>query len=1087
MSYTNFLSDWEKTAILQHMQSTATIVTSSAGSGKTFTLVKEYLVLALTGRQSFNHILAITFTNKAANEMKTRIISYTRELAAGEDTDMGRQLMIATGLSSQQLSERAQVLLRKILHEYYDFSVMTIDSFIIRIVRAFSLDMGLPHQYDIDMSRSTLLRAASDRVLDRFATAGNEALSALLVEFAAHKIHAGKSWDITKDVYSAARELFSENAEPYLEQLATFTPEQLREILSFHRANAEKNAHMIRKCARIVVDHIDSLGLSQDDFANKSRGIVGILHSIAQEHTLSEKLLEKIIRLRTLDLTDYCRKGSVEHARCLAAAPRIARRIDVFMGYAETAYKAYQSSRAVLAFGYTLGVLRSIEIGIQEYSREHKLIPISEFNKKVHDLVRNEAVPFIYWRAGDTFTSYLIDEFQDTSGRQWDNIWPLLDETLAASDDNRTVLCVGDTKQAIYRWRGGNADIMRHGIEMQIKASGKSVSKKSLTANYRSYEEIVLFNNHYFSFLRSYLKDHAFIGDELDVECSEQVPHKGPGGSITVDIYEKNTEDTAQKIIAYIAALSGCAYKDHAILVRSKNEGTRIARALFDAGIPVVSPDSLRIDNNPAVQFILAMLRVMADHSDDIARITALRCHAELFNAGNDAMTMLMRADPVTLQEYCNAYIPREFHRLFCDEEQSRNDLWGNTTPTSLSLSVYDTVEHLLASFQLSHTHDGNSAGYLQVFTDCVLSFAARHNGSVTDFLEWWDTLAEESPPSLSLPESLDAVRIMTVHASKGLEFPSVIIPLNSGWIFTLKKGQHPSSVWATTDQFPVNDTVDPNAIPYYLEYNNDSDNSYFADDFRREARRTAIDMYNILYVAFTRARTRLHVLCETETLKDGTLQPTAAGITAQAFNDCIVSVKNTAIPNNKPHTTIPINTTPYTSYEWRTSICIARRAQRLWPGDQRLEKIQFGIAVHEVLSHISDRVSANEACAAVVRDGFIPFTEALRLEQAVNAALHALIGTTPLLECISARGTLKEKSMLTESGSIRPDCVAVFADRIVVIDYKTGMPSTAHATQLREYCAVAAQLHALTIEAYLLYIGEGGVTTVEKLGKDNS
>lgn len=1070
------------------MQTTATIVTSSAGSGKTFTLVKEYLVLALTRRQSFKHILAITFTNKAANEMKSRIISYTRDLATGQDTDMGRQLMTATGLSSQQLRERAQSLLTRILHEYYDFSVMTIDSFIIRIVRAFALDMGLPHRYDIDMSRSALLRAASDRILDRFATAGNEAISSLLMEFASHKIHEGKSWDITNDLYNAAHELFSENAEPYLEQLARFSPKQLQEVISFHRAFAEKSMRTIRKCAQIALDYIATLGLAQDDFANKSRGIVGMLQIIAHDHTDSEKLLEKIVRLRELDPDEYCRKGGSSFSHCCTAAPRIARRISKFMEYAHNAYIAYQSSRAVLAFGYTLGVLRSIEVGIQEYSREHKLIPISEFNKKVHDLVRNEAVPFIYWRAGDTFTSYLIDEFQDTSGRQWDNIWPLIDETLAASDDDRTVLCVGDTKQAIYRWRGGNAEIMRNGIETQIKATGKSVSKINLTTNYRSHDEIVMFNNGYFAFLRNYLKDQGCIEHELDAEHIDQLPHKGPGGSITIDIYEKNTEDTAQKIIAHITAHPQYTYGEHAILVRSKKEGSRIARALFDAGIPVVSPDSLRIDNNPAIQFVLSMLRVMANPNDDIARLTALRCHALLFESGNEAITMLMSTDPVYLQEYCTMYVPREFHTLLSKEDPPHHDLWGHTSHRSPSLSIYDIVEHLLATFRISHTQKGNAAGYLQVFTDCVLSFAARHNGNITDFLEWWDALAEENPPSLSLPETLDAIRIMTVHASKGLEFPSVIIPLNSGWVFTLKKGQNPTSVWATTDRFPDATNIHPNAIPYYLEYTTESDNTYFAEDFNREAHRTAIDMYNILYVAFTRARVRLHILCETELLKDGTLQPSAAGITALACNEGIVTTTSPTIPDvNESHTPPPTKTVPYNSYEWHTSICIANRAQRLWPGDQRLEKIQFGIAVHEVLSRMNSQHTLEEVCATVVRDGFIPHKNAARLVQAVHAALNAAIGDTTLLDCILTPDTIKEKAILTEAGVLRPDCVAVFASRIIVIDYKTGTPSAAHHTQIRGYSNVLASIYTVPIDAYLLYIGENGSVVVEKLGKDVS
>ena len=197
---------------------------------------------------------------------------------------------------------------------------------------------------------------------------------------------------------------------------------------------------------------------------------------------------------------------------------------------------------------------------------------------------------------------------------------------------------------------------------------------------------------------------------------------------------------------------------------------------------------------------------------------------------------------------------------------------------------------------------------------------------------------------------------------------------------------------------------------------------------------------------------------------------------------------RSPTIPDvNESHTPPPTKTVPYNSYEWHTSICIANRAQRLWPGDQRLEKIQFGIAVHEALSRIHTHVTPEEACTSVLRDGFITPTIFSRLEQAVHAALQASIGTTTLLECISAPGTLKEKSLLTQSGTIRPDCVALFATHIVVIDYKTGMPSAAHSTQLREYCSVVKQIHTIPVEAYLLYIGENGSVVVEKLGKDVS
>ena len=509
-----------------------TIYKSSAGSGKTFTLVKEYLALALNDAakppQSYKHILAVTFTNKAAAEMKERIIKALKELAEDDYSTIssGTRTMLAALKEHKKLNAvkkvddvtirmRSKNILTAILHNYSDFAIGTIDSFVQKVVRTFAFDLKIPMSFDIEMDDDKLLTQAIDLLL---AQIGNdEKLTKALIEFTESKTDEEKSWHIENDLKLFAKNLLTEEGSVYIDKLKNLTIDDFFGIKDSLTIELKKFEIFINSCGNEGLEIIKRGGVEHEKFAGGANGI-GKYFTYLFEIRI-DKLTPTATVQKNIDSENwYSGKASKDDKASIDA---IAGALKNIFTKATEYVEKYKSEYIVFSLInkniYSLAVLNEIEKLLNEYKAENNILHISEFNKMIAKIVMNEPIPFIYERLGEKYNNYLIDEFQDTSVLQFQNLLPLIDNSLATG---HFTMLVGDGKQAIYRWRGGEVEqfamlpeIFKHNnnelvLERQ-KALIRNHNPEVLKNNFRSKREVIEFNNSLFRFLGNTLNEKS--------------------------------------------------------------------------------------------------------------------------------------------------------------------------------------------------------------------------------------------------------------------------------------------------------------------------------------------------------------------------------------------------------------------------------------------------------------------------------------------------------------------------------------------------------------------------------------------------
>ena len=489
-----------------------TVYKSSAGSGKTFALVKEYLTIVLPSPEKFRHILAITFTNKAANEMKERIILSLKEIAGMNDNPNAKAvkyivpaLSELSGLSPQTLAVNAEKVLNSILHDYSDFAICTIDSFVHRVIRSFAFDLHLPLNFDVEMDTDELISKVVDILISRVGT--DDDLTRTLVNFTQSKTDDEKSWNIEYDLMEIAGYLIKENGQEYIEKLKSLN------LVDFYEIN-KQILEVVRGFEEKIVDYaihadeiIKSKGIPHDAFYHGKQGISVYFENLKNERF--DKLNPNSYVKDTIEKEKWYSGNSSpqDKSEIDEIKPDLVEIYNKIAAFIEEHYPRYVLLQEVRNNIYPLAVLNEIAKVLEEFKTENEIVLISEFNKRISKVVLNEPVPFIYERMGEKYQHFLIDEFQDTSVMQWQNLLPLIENSLAMDQFN---MVVGDGKQAIYRWRGGEVEQFA-GLPKIFKNPGdnfmvqrqqaleRNYSPKVLQHNFRSKKEIVEFNNDFFS------------------------------------------------------------------------------------------------------------------------------------------------------------------------------------------------------------------------------------------------------------------------------------------------------------------------------------------------------------------------------------------------------------------------------------------------------------------------------------------------------------------------------------------------------------------------------------------------------------
>ena len=1030
------------------------IYNASAGSGKTFTLVKAYLKILFKSSNpiAFKNILAITFTNKAAGEMKSRIIdslkSFSDEAILENPSPMFKQLCDELNINPNALHEKSTHILNAIIHNYAAFDISTIDGFTHKVIRTFAKDLKLPLNFEVELDVNSLLHEAVDRLISQ---AGfDKQLTKTLIEFAIEKADDDKSWDVSRDFNNISKLLVKENDIPFLQTLKDKTLDDFKAL----KKNVSKQIQIAQdkliSIGKDTLTFIDESGLQFNDFSSGSLP------------KYFEKLSEATFNLG-VDLvwqTKLIEGDTLYPKRVTSDIAAVIDSIQPELGTAfndsKTLIIELQFLKAIYKNLTPLSVLNEIQKELLEIKNEQNVMLISEFNSIISDEIKDQPTPFIYERIGEKFKHYFIDEFQDTSTMQWENIVSLLENSL--STVNGSVMLVGDAKQAIYRWRGGKAEQFIDLYNQTVNPFQTKPEIISLKSNFRSFKEIISFNNGLFNYLSNTIFSDATHQNLY--ENATQLIESDKNGYVELTFLDFETDDDKnlcysklvhEKIISCIN--EGFPLTDICILVRKKKEGIAIADYLTEQGLNIMSSETLLLNNSKKVQFINNTLRLLLQPTNQEIKVAVLLYITELCNITDK-------------HAFLKLHIGLEITDLFKSFENLGFKIEYNQL---LQLSLYDLIETLIREFKLIETSDA----YLQYYMDVALNFSQKQLADISSFIDYYDSKSDKL--SIVTPSGFEAIQIMTVHKSKGLEFPVVIFPFADLDIYRELSPQE----W-----FPINPEVFNGFSQTLLNYGKSFEN--FGHEGKsihnRHQSELELDNLNILYVALTRPIEQLYIISKRDINTKGVVNPkTYAGffISYLQQNDLwedqesIYSFgeRQKESESQKIESNLLEENTFISSPRESHNINVITKAGYLWDTTQE-KAIEKGNLIHHIMSLIKTEDDIDFVFTSFINNGTITNDQALILKQIVFDIVQH-----PKLKSFyqSENRIYNERDIISSNGNIhRLDRLVINANNeAVIIDYKSGQETKKHEYQLNDYESILMEMNFKVIKKILVYIND--------------
>ncbi|BDD03709.1 UvrD-helicase domain-containing protein [Aureibacter tunicatorum] len=1092
------------------------IYRSSAGSGKTYTLAKEYLGQALRSEYHFKHILAVTFTNKATQEMKERIVSFLHEISIGDPSvgaltdDLAEMLQI----SSQEVVERSAKVLTRILHNYSHFSVLTIDSFFQQVIRSFAKELGLQGGIAIELDQDQVLNEVIDRVIED--VNDNPNLAKWLRLFAEKKVEEGKSWDIKDAVKSFSYELFSEKFKSLEEQVTEMndTPDQVDEFLSTLQRTIREFEKKMSLFGTEAMDVLMDLGLTVDDFPYKKSSFANYFVKLknGEEFTPGARALAALDDLNKWKTksTPAGKASLIEDAFHQGANEALRKAVD----YYNQQHKRYYSALEVLRYFYSFGILSDIINKLQEYRQEKDIMLISDASDFLKHIINENDSPFIYEKTGTKFFHFFIDEFQDTSRFQWDNFRPLVENSLAGEEyigkdplEGNKNLVLGDVKQSIYRWRGGDQTLLQFGIEKDI---GNDYTKvEHLDTNWRSLKNVIEFNNSVFSVAPELLVSEIVSSAEnLEEQEKEILEGKAYGiiqayadvaqkvspkhqknekkGFIRSEFVEAELDDDGNKIKPkevilsrlpnHIEALQkqGIKARDIAFLVRNKQDGVLIADFFSRykhanshslCNFDVVSSESLYVKNALVVRILVGAMKALLDLEDNLSW-TALAHDFKVLN------------NEVKVSD----------NEIFEDRKKLKDALptaFVSKVDYLYNFPIYELVEYLIPVFGLNE-HTGERA-YLQAFEDLVLEYLESNVGDVGSFVEWWDDKGVSK--SIAMSDEMDAMRILTIHKSKGLQYKVVIIPF-CDWSMD-HNTTFDNILWTQSNYKPFE------MLPTFpVKYQKGLKDTYFALEYYEEQIGAFLDNLNLMYVAFTRAEEYLFTFSEKPNLKKGVPIGNVGKLLYKSFEYATDeesmlkdgwkeesgvyeygSIDKEKEISSKEDNSVKIN--QFISSDWRKRLSISRQDECIFNLDdtERVEKINYGILIHDILSKVLTPDQLESVLADYLEQGIINPED----KEVLRERIELLFANQQVRDWFITDWKVKtEVPILPKSGELsRLDRVLTKGNDAIIIDFKTGFQKKKDINQIIAYKALLKGMGFEKIQAFLLYLEDISIVEV--------
>ena len=1029
------------------------IYNAAAGSGKTFTIVKEYLKIILTSKKEdyYKYILGITFTNKAVAEMKRRIIKNLVSFSINESltnhVQMLEQISEETKLSKKEIHLRSKKVVKHLLHHYSSFSVETIDHFNHRLIRTFAKDLKLSGNFEVSLDTPLLNEEAVDQLISR--AGENKMTTQVLVNFALEKTDNDRSWDISRDIAKVSKLLFNENEVDHVKELKRHS---LKNFISFRNGllkQRESLVEYINSKAQNVLNEIVSKGIPPEAFRNKT----------LYNHFL--KILEGNYKIYDNQLLQNLEDGGLSLYK-KDTSDEIASKIDVINPFLLDQYREIKQEvfrllliKNILRNITPLSVINLVGQEVEIIKEEKNIIPISEFNTLIHSEIKDQPAPFIYERLGEKYRHFFIDEFQDTSQLQWQNLIPLIDNALSQEYDNEiqgSLMLVGDAKQSIYRWRGG---LPEQFISLSNKVSPFSEQPKVLTlsTNYRSCKEIIHFNNSFFTFVAKQFGDP--LHTELYETGTDQLTHEREGGYVRFQFIEaQNMEEThglyAQEILDTIISLKEKGYQedDICILTRKRDEGISIGQFLIENGVSIISTETLLLEHSNLVKGLVNAIKLSLFPDQDELKVELLYFLHNHFSIQAERHCFL--------ESFLNIS-SEEFSKLLNEYDIDFN------LKTMRSLSLYESCEYCIRQFNLNKKSDA----YLFGFMDYVYEFDQQPQSSKISFIEEWEI--KKDTASIPTGENQKAVQIMTIHKAKGLEFNVVLFPYADIKLYEEKEAM----AW-----YPLHD---PDHVFKETLINYNKEVALFGEEgeaiYNKRRNTLELDNLNMLYVTLTRAIEELYVFSKrpkntnTEKLTNYSDFFIAFLKELELWDDDLSvyefghSEKYSQDKNKSA--TISLNLDFISHSPQQHHLKVVHKDASLWDTEAE-ERIITGTIIHDAmerikyLSDLSILKDEIESLEALPPDQLISLFEMIE-----NIVFHPLLTSyfNPSVKVVN------ERDIITKNGRVlRPDRL-VFADRsVTIIDYKTGVASPKHQVQINQYADALIEMGFSVSEKLLVY-----------------
>ena len=1056
------------------------IYSASAGSGKTHRLTGNVLNTLILNPDEYKYILAVTFTRKASEEMKTRILHELYLLSSDNKSDFLQEITINTKFSEQDIRIRAKTVLTKILHHYSRFSYSTIDSFFQSIHRAFLREANIHSQFELQLDTKMVAEKSVNLMLNEIES--DVELKQNLLQLIDNQIKSSQNWQIKQKLTELYNEVFK---EPY--NNLKISPANVFDIVKiiseycYSTINIieQKNTKLKNELEKILND----IGLSTDDFKGKSKSIPRQLlnrfdNFIAPSNTIIESCNDETKWIANND------KNQSKISPILNSIMLIANR---YCSHYYDNISLFNTCILVRNNLYYLGLTIDARHRIDNYLKENNEYLLSDVTDFLAALTENNDSPFVYEKTGAFVNHYLIDEFQDTSNKQWLALKPLMIECL--SHINNQGMIVGDVKQSIYRWRNGNWKLLGQEVPEYFNAIPIVMND-----NWRSRKNIVKFNNTIFDALVPLFE--KFIVDTLEKNNHSELLSdyegmfaknysdikqnikKGKGGIVEINFFDGKKDEYRElalcKCVEQIENLQqkGVSPGDIAILVRKNKDGQQVARFLLDYGrsskanqnisYRIVSNEALRLNSSYTVNIIIGLLKYFANNEDISSLIQAIVLYQKYYKQNSKVLS------EVQIETDKDKLIS-----LLHNDIKLLNNI-------AKQFPLFELSERLIKILELDD--DKDAIPFLEAFADVCSTFQSKYDSGLDAFIEWWNINSDKQ--SLQLPDDPDAIKILTIHKSKGLGFGYVIIPF-CDWSFVPNPTL--TMVWCSTQIKPFSKL---NAYP--LKCSSSLVNSFFFKDYFEEYFNTIFDNLNMLYVAFTRAKNGLFISAPNEPHSHTNIsnylyaalqqELKAADNVFQEFSNFKSddnSWKIGDIDEEKLYLQHKTGDAAYPVFIPNKNIKIKNWFEKF---DNNIP-IKNGLIYHKIFENITDINSVQNALNMAFADGIISQSKAKELLSEISFKLSSGL---PKIWFSKYEKLFSERSLLLPKGEfLRPDRVMKFDKSWAVVDYKFGKKmDNKHIQQVDKYAEIIESITGERVDAYVWYFFEDKIINVKEQEK---